>query len=148
MWSTPGVWHLLTSYLWITAPVMMAPLILLRVNRIPGATIEANAPQALIYGWVFQFGFAMLPFFFRRVFLVGEPARLGGNWFSLVAANLGGLFLWAGIFIEPLHGTLHGIAYALWAVAAVPIAIELWGIVRQGMARLAEVGEATAGAAD
>ena len=148
MWSAPGVWHLLTSYFWITAPVMMAPLILLRVNRIPGVTIEANAPQALIYGWVFQFGFAMLPFFFRRTFLVREPARLGGNWFSLVAANLGGLFLWAGIFIEPLHGTLHGIAYALWAVAAVPIAIELWGIVRQGIARLAEIGEATAGAAD
>ena len=148
IWSAPGIWHLLTSYFWIIAPVMMAPLILLGVAGIPGATIEANAPQALIYGWVFQFGFAMLPFFFRRAFLVGEPARLGGNWFSLVAANLGGLFLWASIFIEPLHGTLHGIAYALWAAAAVPVAIELWGIVRQGMARLDEIGEATAGAAD
>ncbi len=148
IWSAPGIWHLLTSYFWIIAPVMMAPLILLGVAGIPGATIEANAPQALIYGWVFQFGFAMLPFFFRRAFLVGEPARLGGNWFSLVAANLGGLFLWASIFIEPLHGTLHGIAYALWAAAAVPVAIELWGIVRQGMARLDEIGKATAGAAD
>ena len=148
IWSAPGIWHLLTSYFWIIAPVMMAPLILLGIAGIPGATIEANAPQALIYGWVFQFGFAMLPFFFRRAFLVGEPARLGGNWFSLVAANLGGLFLWASIFIEPLHGTLHGIAYALWAAAAMPVAIELWGIVRQGMARLDEIGEATAGAAD
>ena len=148
IWSAPGIWHLLTSYFWIIAPVMMAPLILLGVAGIPGATIEANAPQALIYGWVFQFGFAMLPFFFRRAFLPGEPARLGGNWFSLVAANLGGLFLWASIFIEPLYATLHSIAYALWAAAAVPIAIELWSIVRRGLARLDEVGEAAVGAAD
>ena len=148
IWSAPGIWHLLTSYFWIIAPVMMAPLILLGVAGIPGATIEANAPQALIYGWVFQFGFAMLPFFFRRAFLADEPAQLGGHWFSLIVANLGGLFLWASIFIEPWHATLHGIAYALWAAAAVPIAIELWGIVRRGLARLDEVGEAVVGAAD
>jgi hypothetical protein len=148
IWSAPGIWHLLTSYFWIIAPVMMAPLILLGVAGIPGATIEANAPQALIYGWVFQFGFAMLPFFFRRAFLPGEPSRLGGNWFSLVAANLGGLFLWASIFVAPLYATLHGIAYALWAAAAVPVALELWGIVRRGMARLDAVSETAAGAAD
>jgi len=148
IWSAPGIWHLLTSYFWIIAPVMMAPLILLGVAGIPGSTIEANAPQALIYGWVFQFGFAMLPYLFRRVFAPDEPARLGGNWFSLVAANLGGLFLWASIFVAPLYAPLHGIAYALWAAAAVPVAIELWGIVRRGMARLNEAGETAVGAAD
>ena len=78
----------------------------------------------------------------------GGPARLGGNWCSLVAANLGGLFLWASIFVAPLYATLHGIAYALWAAAAVPVAIELWGIVRRGMARLNEAGETAVGAAD
>ena len=72
IWSAPGIWHLLTSYFWIIAPVMMAPLILLGVAGIPGPTIEQNAPQALIYGWVFQFGFAMLPFFFRRAFLAED----------------------------------------------------------------------------
>ena len=145
--ASPGIWHVLSSYFWILAPVMMAPLILLGLPGIPGPTIEANAPQALIYGWVFQFGFALLPFFFRRAFLPGEPARLGGNWFSLMAVNLGGLFLWASIFIEPLAGTLHGIAYALWAAAIVPIAVESWGIVRRGLARL-EVAEPAFGAAD
>lgn len=137
-WATPGIWHLLTSYFWIVAPVMMAPLILLRVPGIPGPTIEQNAPQALIYGWVLQFGFAMLPYLFRRFFLPGEPALLGGNWFSLAAANLGALLLWAGIFIDPWRGALHGIAYGLWAVAAVPVAIELWRIAGRGLARLDE----------
>lgn len=147
-WVTPGIWHLLTSYFWIIAPVLMAPLILLGVAGIPGVTIERNAPQALIYGWVFQFGFALLPFFFRRAFLAGQPARLGGNWFSLVAANLGGLFLWASIFIEPLYATLHGVAYALWVAAAVPVAFELWSIIRRGVAQLDEIGEAATHAAD
>lgn len=145
--ASPGIWHVLSSYFWILAPVMMAPLILLGLPGIPGPTIEANAPQALIYGWVFQFGFALLPFFFRRAFLPGEPARLGGNWFSLAAVNLGGLFLWASIFVEPLAATLHGIAYALWAAAIVPIAVESWSIITRGLAQLEARGAAT-GAAD
>jgi len=140
----PGIWHVITAYFWISAPVMVAPLILLGVRGVPGATIEQNAPQALIYGWVFQFGFALLPYFFRRAFLPDEPARLGGNWFSLVAANLGGVFLWASIFVESLHGPLHGIAYALWGAAAVPVAIELWRIITRGLARLDAVSRPTA----
>lgn len=136
MLSQPGPWHIITSYAWISAPVLVAPLILLGIRGVPGPTIEANAPQALVYGWVFQFGFALLPFLFRRAFLPHEPARLGGDWFSLAAANLGGVFLWASIFSEPLGPTLHAIAYILWTAAIVPIAIELWRITRQGLARL------------
>lgn len=136
----PGIWHVITSYFWISAPVIVAPLILLGVRGVPGVTIEQNAPQALIYGWVFQFGFALLPYFFRRAFLPDEPARLGGNWFSLVAANLGGVFLWASIFVESLYGPLHGIAYALWGAAAVPVTVELWRIITRGLARLDAVG--------
>lgn len=137
-WSQPGIWHLLGSYFWILAPVLAAPLIILGVPGFPGAGIEQNAPQALIYGWVFQFGFALLPFFFRRSFLPDAAATLGGSWFSLLAVNLGGLFLWASIFISEYHGLLHGTAYALWAVSAVPIAVDLWRIVRAGLARLDE----------
>lgn len=137
--SRPGIWHVITSYLWISAPVMIAPLILLSVRGIPGPTIEGTAPQALIYGWVFQFGFALLPFFFRRGFLPHEPAQLGGNWFTLAAVNLGGVFLWISIFAEPQRALLQGIAYALWAIAIIPIAIDLWRISRQGLARLEEM---------
>lgn len=143
-WRKPGIWHVVTAYIWISAPVLIAPLILLGIRGIPGPTIEANAPQALVYGWVFQFGFAMLPYFFRRFFLAEKAPQLGGSWLSLAAANLGGVFLWASIFVEPLSATLHGIAYALWAIAAVPIAIELWRIAGQGLARLDTVGEGVA----
>lgn len=140
----PGTWHLITSYLWISAPVMIAPLILLSVRGIPGPTIEANAPQALVYGWVLQFGFAMLPYFFRRAFTPHEPARLGGNWVSLIAANLGGVFLWISIFNQPISQPLQAIAYTLWTVALILVAIELWRIARQGIVRLDALSQGAA----
>ena len=133
---TPGMLHLITSYAWILAPVLIAPLIILEVPGFPGAGIEQNAPQALIYGWVLQFGYALIPLIFRRVFLPDSPPKLGGNWFSLIAVHLGGVFLWAGIFLHESQATLHGVAYGLWFVSMLPIAYELWQIVRSGINRL------------
>jgi hypothetical protein len=125
--------HLITAYVWILAPVMIAPLIILEVPGFPGAGIEQNAPQALIYGWVLQFGYAILPLLFRRVFTADSPDRLGGNWFSLITVHLGGILLWAGIFAADSQPVLHGLAYGLWFVSLIPIAYELWQIVRGGL---------------
>jgi cytochrome c oxidase cbb3-type subunit I len=135
VWSQPGIWHLLTAYVWILAPVLVAPLIILNVPGFPGAGIEANAPQALIYGWVLQFGFAILPFFFRRAFLPDETAQLGGSWLSLIAVHLGGVLLWSGIFLTDVQGLLHGTAYVLWVFAMLPMVLDIWRIVRDGLAR-------------
>ncbi|MCA9838872.1 MAG: hypothetical protein KC422_18290 [Trueperaceae bacterium] len=133
-WSL-GLLHLISAYIWILAPVLIAPLIILGVPGFPGAGIEQNAPQALIYGWVLQFSYAVLPFLFRKAFLV-EPARLGGNWFSLLAVHLGGVFLWASIFIAPYQAGLHGLAYGLWTLSFVPVSVELWKIVSLGLESL------------
>ncbi|MFQ5617016.1 MAG: hypothetical protein ACE5GO_11235, partial [Anaerolineales bacterium] len=135
-WSRPGIWHLIASYFWILAPVLVAPLIIFRVPGFPGAGIEQSAPQALIYGWVLQFGFALLPYLFRRVFLPGETPQLGGHWISLVVVNLGGVFLWASIFISDYQGFLHGTAYALWALSIVPIALDLGRMARAYVTRM------------
>ena len=140
-WS-PGMRHIALSYFWMLAPVLVAPLILLGVPGFPGAGIEQNAPQALIYGWVLQFGYAIVPFLFRRAFLPKEPAKLGGSTFSLVTVNLGGAFLWASIFVTSYTGILHGTAYALWTLSALPITAEIWGIVRDGLAWLETSGAA------
>lgn len=131
---TPGMWHLVTAYFWILAPVLVAPLIILGVPGFPGAGIEQSAPQALIYGWVLQFGYALLPYLFARFLLPAQPAKLGGNWFSLITVHLGGVFLWASIFITTYQAPLHGIAYVLWTLSALPIVAELWRIVRAGLA--------------
>ncbi|MEA3337564.1 MAG: hypothetical protein U9R25_16835 [Chloroflexota bacterium] len=135
---TPGMWHLVSAYFWILAPVLTAPFVILGVPGIAGHAVEANAPQALIYGWVLQVGYALLPYFVRRTLQPDQPARLGGNWFSLVTVNLGGLFLWLSIFITPAYGLLLGTAYALWALSLLPIARELFQSLRQGMDRLEE----------
>lgn len=130
---TPGVLHLITAYAWILAPVLIAPLIILEVPGFPGAGIEQSAPQALIYGWVLQFGYALIPYLFRRV-LLGDPAsHLGGNWFSLLTVHAGGILLWAGIFVPNQQGMLHGIAYGLWFASLLPITYEIWRIVQGGM---------------
>jgi len=129
LWSS-GIFHLVTSYVWILAPVLIAPLIILGVPGFPGAGIEQNAPQALIYGWVLQFGYAIIPLLFRRIFTPEAQPRLGGSWFSLVTVHLGGVLLWSGIFLQDAQAVLHGTAYALWFVSMLPIAYELWKIIR------------------
>lgn len=135
-WSRPGFWHLVTAYFWILAPVLVAPLIILGVTGFPGAGIEQNAPQALIYGWVLQFGYAFIPYFFYRLFLPDEPAELGGSWLSLVTSNLGGFFLWASIFLANYQDVLHGTAYLFWTISIIPIALKLWWIIRRGLSAL------------
>ncbi len=72
--------------MWFLLPVLVAPLILLGVPGFASVGLEPNAPQALVYGWVLQLGYALLPYLFRRLFLPDSPAKLGGNWFSLITA--------------------------------------------------------------
>lgn len=141
----PGGWHLLLSYFWILAPVLVAPLILLGVPGFPGAGIEATAPQALIYGWVLQFAFALLPYFMRR-FLAGEESpRLGGSWLSLLAVNVGSGLIWAGIFLTEQQAALSGFGYGLFVLAMLPIAWEMGQISRSALRRLEMVAAPAAG---
>ncbi len=136
---TAGLLHLVLSYFWILAPVLVAPLILLKVPGFPGAGIEGSAPQALIYGWVLQFGYALLPYFFARIFTPDRPAALGGNWFSLITVNLGSAFLWASIFVKDYQALLQGAAYALWTASLIPVVLQLWRIVHQALGTQADL---------
>ncbi len=124
---------------------MVAPLIILGVPGFPGALIEATAPQALIYGWVLQFGMALIPYFARRTFLKDNSDTLGGSWLSVGAANLGSALIWAGIFLTSVTGQLHGVGYILFAVAMLTVFWEMAGMVRMGLHRLEEF-EGTVGA--
>jgi len=129
--NSPGAWHLVSSYMWIIAPIMMAPFILLGIFE--AGPIESTAPQALIYGWVLQFGIALVPYIARRFFLKEENPPLGGCWGSLAAATVGSLFVWASIFIIPARGLLYGIGFALYAIALIHPLKELTEIARTGL---------------
>ncbi|MGZ9225637.1 MAG: hypothetical protein ACXW4M_08780, partial [Anaerolineales bacterium] len=129
--NSPGAWHLVSSYSWITAPILVAPFILL--GYLEGGPIESTAPQALIYGWVLQFGIALIPLIARRFLLKEENPQLGGCWGSLAAATLGSVFVWASIFIIPARGVLYGIGFALYALALIHPVKELAEIARSGL---------------
>lgn len=135
--STAGGWHLLASYTWILLPVLVAPLIL--THLIPGGPVESIAPQPLIYGWVLQFGVALIPYIARRFFLKQETPPLGGHWFSLAGIALGSVLVWVSIFLVDMRGVLYGIGFALYALALIPPVKELFEIVRDGFRRIESV---------
>jgi len=132
--TSAGGWHLLASYAWILLPVLVAPLILLKF--IAGGPVESFAPQALIYGWVLQFGIALVPYIARRFFLKEENPRLGGHWGSLAGVTLGSLFVWVSIFLVDIRGLLYGIGFALYALAMIYPVKELFEIVRDGLKKI------------
>ena len=109
----------------------MAPFIMFGI--FDAGPIESTAPQALIYGWVLQFGIALIPYIARRFFLKEETPQLGGCWGSLAAATAGSLFVWASIFIVPARGILYGIGFALFAIALIHPLKELVEIARTGL---------------
>lgn len=116
--------------------MLIAPFVLFKVPGVPGADIEAIAPQALIYGWALQFGVALLPYLFARVLTPEEDPELSGTWASLALINLGAVCLWTGIFIQPSRDLLTGIAYMLWVLAMTPVIAQIGRTVRTGLARL------------
>lgn len=132
--NSAGAWHLVSSYMWIIAPIMMAPFIMM--GFLKGGPIESTAPQALIYGWVLQYGIALIPYIARRFFLKDETSSLGGSWASLAAATAGSLFVWASIFIVPARGVLYGIGFALYALALIRPLMEIFEIARAGLQKI------------
>ena len=135
LFRAPGAWHLTLAYGWILLPVLVAPLILLGISGIPGAYIEATAPQALIYGWVLQFLYAVTPYFVARQLLHDAKADLGGNWLSLVTVNLGSTLIWVSIFEVDLRSPIHGTSYVLLAVSLVAAAWKTGAIVLAALQR-------------
>ncbi len=131
---TAGMWHLVAGYLWILAPLFVAPLVLLSGAKMPVASVEASGPSILVYGWLLQFAFAVVPYLFARILLPGQPAQLGGNWLSLLMVHLGGLFFVPGIFIERYQAPLQGIGYAFWALSMISVGVQLWRSVRAASA--------------
>ena len=126
-----GGWHLLASYAWILLPVLIAPLILL--GHTAGPPIESTAPQALIYGWVLQFGIALVPYIARKYFLKQEKARLGGSWLSLAAITLGSILVWVSIFLIPMRGVLYGVGFVIYALSLLQPIKELFQITKDGL---------------
>lgn len=122
----PGIWHVISAYAWQLAIVIATPLMVLLRPGFSAAGLEQTAPQVLIYGWMLQFGYAVIPYLLRRAVAPQQEASLGGSWFSLAAVHLGGVFLAASIISTIGSAQFLGAAYLLWFFSLLPIAHQLW----------------------
>ena len=84
-----------------------------------------------MYGWLLQFGYAVIPYVLRRFLSPAEsPARLGGSWLSLAAVYIGVVLLVLSLFNADQYALLYGAAYAFWAISLLPAGLELWRVLR------------------
>ena len=135
---TPGMLHLLTSYVWFFIPVVVAPLIVASATDFPVQEVSSSGGPILIFGWILQFGYALVPYLFTRFFQPNKPARLGGTWLSLVTVHLGGILFWVSLFFPNVEAVSRALAYGFWIVSGLPILISLWGSLRSGMQKVEE----------
>jgi len=125
---SPGIWHVITAYAWQFAIVLATPLMVLLRPGFSAAGLEQTAPQVLIYGWMLQFGYGVIPYLLRRAVASQPEASLGGSWFSLAAVHAGGICLAASIISTAYSAQFLGAAYLLWFFSLLPIARQLWQI--------------------
>jgi len=138
---TPGMIHLISAYVWFLMPVVVAPLIVLNAPNFPVAQFEQNGGPILVYGWMLQFSYALLPYLFNRAIRPTEQSRLGGNWFSLLSVHIGGIFFWMGLMFSAYQPALHAAAFTFWAISLWPIAAGLGRTVRDAFTVLQQHSE-------
>ncbi len=136
---TPGIWHLLTSYVWFFIPVVVAPLIVARATDFPVQEISGSGGPILIFGWILQFGYALIPYLFTRFFEPNKTPHLGGTWLSLVTVHLGGILFWVSLFFPNVEAVSRSLAYGFWIVSGLPILISLWRSLRIGVQKAEKV---------
>jgi cytochrome c oxidase cbb3-type subunit I len=130
---TPGVWHLLTSYVWFFLPVVVAPMIVARASNFPVQEISGSGGPILIFGWIVQFGYALVPYLFTRFFEPHKPARLGGTWLSLAAVHAGSVLFWVSLFFPNLEAVTRASAYGFWILSGLPILRSMWKSLHSGL---------------
>jgi cytochrome c oxidase cbb3-type subunit 1 len=133
LFAQAGAWHLVLAYGWILLPAAATPLLLLSATTLPMAEVELTAPQTLIYGWIAQFLYAVIPYGAARWLLRDPAARLGGNWLSLAAVNLGAALIWASILLADVRGLLNGAGYLLLGVSLAAAAWQAGAIVHAAL---------------
>lgn len=133
---TPGMLHLFTSYIWFFIPVVVAPLIVARATDFPVQEISGNGGPILVFGWILQFGYALVPYLFTRFLEPDKPARLGGTWLSLATIHVGSILFWLSLFFPNVEVVTRALAYGVWILSGFPILISLWKSLHSGVQRI------------
>lgn len=134
---SPGGAHLVSAYLWLLVPVVVAPFIVAKASEyFPVDEVAGSGGPILIYGWILTFGLAVIPYFFAQVFQPNRAARLGGSWAGLVAAHAGSLLFWLGLFFPTAQAWLRAGAFLLWLMALLPMLIDIYMQASGGTGRM------------
>lgn len=123
---TAGTWHLISAYAWFLLPVVVAPLIVANVDNVAVQNVEQSGAPILVYGWMLQFGLALIPYLFARMLNGAGEARLGGTWLSLAAMHAGGIAYAISLFLGIQTQMLQAAAFTLWAMAMLSVLRQLW----------------------
>lgn len=133
----PGGAHIVTSYLWMLVPTIVAPYIVAKASEsFPVGEVAGNGGPILIYGWILTFILAVIPYFFTQVFQPIRATALGGSWWGLIAMHLGSLMFWLGLFLPSIQAGLRAGAFFFWFAALLPMLLELYARAKAGTERM------------
>ena len=133
----PGVAHLVSAYLWLLVPVVVAPFIVAKASEaFPVGEVAGNGGPILIYGWMLTFLLALLPYFFTQVFQPNRTPALGGTWLSLALMHLGSILFWVALFLPSVQAGLRAGAFLFWFAALLPVLFQLYAQAKSGTERM------------
>jgi len=133
----PGMAHLVSSYLWLLMPVIVAPYIVAKATEdFPVAEVTGNGGPILIYGWIVTFSLAVLPYFFNQTFQPKQNPSLGGSWLSLLSMHIGSVIFWAALFFPAVQAGLRAGAYFLWFAGLLPLLVNLYLQTKAGVDKI------------
>ncbi|MDS0258182.1 hypothetical protein NDI56_02020 [Haloarcula sp. S1CR25-12] len=139
-WTQPSRLALVVgAYLWLVAPIPVAPFVLLAPTAVPVGAIEAAAITALVLGWMLQLAMAFLPVMVVATQRPAEEslvertasaaARDAPSWVQVATLNVGVGLLWLRA-VPQLSGSVADLTVggsALVAVAWLLFVRSFWG---------------------
>lgn len=133
----PGGAHIVTSYVWMLVPTIVAPFIVAKASEyFPVGEVSGNGGPILIYGWILTFILATIPYFFTQVFQPNRTPVLGGSWWSLISMHVGSILFWLGLFLPNIQTGLRAGAFFFWFAALLPMLLELYAHAKDGTERM------------